>query len=64
MGHVIEDGKEWEEWFGREVLGSMMELPPSLWRKPKRILPADHCLNSDKFKSDFQKFDWTKMLDK
>ncbi|TPX47819.1 hypothetical protein SeLEV6574_g02444 [Synchytrium endobioticum] len=36
-GHVIESGK-WPEWFGKSVLaGTMLDLPPDKWRKPKKM---------------------------
>ncbi|KAJ3333907.1 hypothetical protein HDU76_001388 [Blyttiomyces sp. JEL0837] len=62
MGHVIEDEKEWEEWFGREVLGSMMEIPPDKWRRPKRVDKSVAASRASDFVKRFAKFDWTKML--
>ncbi|KAI8622763.1 CwfJ C-terminus 2-domain-containing protein-like protein [Chytriomyces sp. MP71] len=61
-GHVIEDSAEWPEWFGREVLGSMMELSPDKWRKLKRAQNGDLEVRKMAFKRAFDKFDWTKAL--
>ncbi|KAJ3393520.1 hypothetical protein HDU84_001650 [Entophlyctis sp. JEL0112] len=62
-GHVIEDSEAWPEWFGRETLGSMMELSPDKWRKPKRASPENIASRKSMFKSAFQKYDWTKALE-
>lgn len=49
-------------WFATEILGSMLELEPRAWRKPRRL---DFRHNKDrvaKFKTKYDKYDWTKML--
>ncbi|KAJ3024905.1 UNVERIFIED_CONTAM: hypothetical protein HDU68_007665 [Siphonaria sp. JEL0065] len=61
-GHVIEDSQEWPDWFGREVLGSMMELSPDKWRRPKRASYEESDRRRAVFKAAFDKFDWTKAL--
>ncbi|KAJ3134678.1 hypothetical protein HK100_003441 [Physocladia obscura] len=63
IGHVIEDSQEWPEWFGREVLASMMDLPPDKWRKPKRATSDDCQRRKASFRAAFDKFDWTKVLE-
>ncbi|KAJ3186947.1 hypothetical protein HDU85_006984 [Gaertneriomyces sp. JEL0708] len=62
MGHVIENQEQWPEWFGREVLASVLDLPPHLWRKPKRAVVS---ANDDRMKTFLAKWkphDWTAML--
>ncbi|KAJ3084791.1 hypothetical protein HDU99_003489 [Rhizoclosmatium hyalinum] len=61
-GHVIEDSQEWPEWFGREVLASMMELSPDKWRRPKRASYEESAQRQTVFRKAFDKFDWTKAL--
>ncbi|KAI8827784.1 CwfJ C-terminus 2-domain-containing protein-like protein [Chytriomyces cf. hyalinus JEL632] len=61
-GHVIEDSHEWPDWFGREVLASMMELSPDRWRKPRRAQLDDVERRRVEFRRSFDKFDWTKAL--
>ncbi|ORY55951.1 CwfJ C-terminus 1-domain-containing protein-like protein [Leucosporidium creatinivorum] len=49
-------------WFATEIIGSMLELEPRAWRKPRRL---DFRHNNDrvaKFKTKYDKYDWTKML--
>ena len=36
FGHVIEDPDLFPHYFGREVVGGLMDLPPRLWLKPQR----------------------------
>ncbi|KAJ3070879.1 hypothetical protein HDU98_006112 [Podochytrium sp. JEL0797] len=61
-GHVIEDSQEWPDWFGREVLASMMELSPDKWRRPKRASGEEIGQRVGEFRKAFDKFDWTKAL--
>ncbi|KAJ3044780.1 hypothetical protein HDV00_000655 [Rhizophlyctis rosea] len=61
-GHVIE-GQEWREWFGREVIGSMLELPPDKWRRPRRMDPAVAGPRLKDFLGKWKPYDWTAMLD-
>ena len=36
FGHVIEDPDLFPHYFGREVVGGLMDLPPRLWLKPQQ----------------------------
>jgi hypothetical protein len=60
MGHIIESPKEWEPWFGKEVIASAMDLPPHLWRKPRRAAQSE--LQTQAFRQLWKPFDWTAML--
>ncbi|KAJ3185096.1 hypothetical protein HDU87_002662 [Geranomyces variabilis] len=62
-GHVIENQEEWKEWFGREVVASVLDLPPDRWRRPRRI---DARLNAGRMKwflERWKDYDWTRMLE-
>ena len=61
-GHVIEDAGQWEEWFGRQVVASMLDLPPEVWRRPRRAEGGDVERRGRVFEKEFEKFDWTKLL--
>jgi hypothetical protein len=61
-GHVIEDNQSWEEWFGRQVVGSMTGIAPDKWRRPRRATPAEIEANVKSFMAAFRKYDWTQML--
>ena len=60
-GHVIEDGANWQEWFGREVLASPMDLSPDLWRRTKPV--TDNTARLADFQKKWDPYNWTKMLD-
>lgn len=62
MGHVIEDSREWPAWFGKEVIASVLDLPPDKWRKPKIIEPKESVSRVRAFLEVWKDYDWTKML--
>ncbi|TPX36672.1 hypothetical protein SmJEL517_g01192 [Synchytrium microbalum] len=61
-GHVIENDKEWPEYFGKSVLASMMDLPPDKWRKPRRMNRDEVPEIVKRFEDQWKPFDWTAML--
>lgn len=61
-GHVIEDTKEWPTWFGKEIIASALDLPPNLWRKPRRIESREVSTRNRLFIQQWEPFDWTKIL--
>jgi hypothetical protein len=62
VGHVIEEAADWEPWFGRQVIASILDLAPDKWRRPK-LLPLNEVAQRAKtFYHAFEPFDWTKML--
>ncbi|KAH6576764.1 hypothetical protein BASA62_001215 [Batrachochytrium salamandrivorans] len=63
FGHVIENADEWQPWFGREVLASVLDLPPDRWRKPRRAPPNESGQRLARFRAKWSAFDWTKLLD-
>ncbi|KAJ2723382.1 Pre-mRNA-splicing factor cwf19 [Coemansia sp. Benny D115] len=66
LGHVIEDRMRFEPWLGRSVVAGMLDLPPTLYRKPRllRETREQRISRADEWKSQFDwpKYDWTKML--
>ncbi|KAJ2635635.1 Pre-mRNA-splicing factor cwf19, partial [Coemansia sp. RSA 1694] len=37
MGHVIENADRFQPWFGREVVAGILDLPPTVYRKPRKL---------------------------
>ncbi|KAJ1887176.1 Pre-mRNA-splicing factor cwf19 [Kickxella alabastrina] len=66
MAHVIENAEAFPEWFGREVVAGMLDLPPAVYRKPRRIRESQSQRRerAEEWKAQFawDRFDWTKML--
>ena len=61
-GHVIEDSQAWKSWFGREVIASMLDLPPEKWRKPRRATLVETQERKRSFEKTWVNFDWTRLL--
>ena len=61
-GHVIEDSKEWKEWFGREIIASMLDLGPEKWRKPRRPTTKEQSERTEWFQGQWHPYDWTRLL--
>ncbi|KAL8293038.1 hypothetical protein RQP46_000732 [Phenoliferia psychrophenolica] len=55
-------GGKFPRWFATEIIGSMLELEPRQWRKPRRIdYRQNHARVAD-FRKGYDKYDWTKQL--
>ncbi|KAJ1810035.1 Pre-mRNA-splicing factor cwf19 [Coemansia sp. RSA 2523] len=67
MGHVIENPELFPPWFGREVIAGVLDLPPTVYRKPRRLKEShdQRCERADEWKKQFgwKRYDWTKMLE-
>lgn len=61
MGHVIED--DFDEWFGRGVIGGVLDIDVEKWRKPKACGLNELGKRARSFQSSWDAFDWTKMLE-
>ncbi|RGB39497.1 CwfJ C-terminus 1-domain-containing protein-like protein [Rhizophagus diaphanus] len=61
-GHVIEKEKSFPSWFGKEIAAGICDLPPNVWRKPKKLNPRDNPNRVQEFMKKWEKWDWTKML--
>ncbi|KAJ2256219.1 Pre-mRNA-splicing factor cwf19 [Coemansia sp. RSA 455] len=66
MGHVIENADRFQPWFGREVVAGIMDLPPTVYRKPRKLKESHNqrCDRAEEWKKQFgwDAFDWTKAL--
>ncbi|KAJ2739301.1 Pre-mRNA-splicing factor cwf19 [Coemansia sp. BCRC 34301] len=66
MGHVIENADRFQPWFGREVVAGILDLPPTVYRKPRKLKESHNqrCDRAEEWKTQFgwDKFDWTKAL--
>ncbi|KAJ1958668.1 Pre-mRNA-splicing factor cwf19 [Linderina pennispora] len=67
LGHVIESPETFPPWFGREVVAGILDLPPSVYRKPRRLRESrdQRLQRADEWKKQFgwDKYDWTKVLE-
>ncbi|KAM0753560.1 hypothetical protein T439DRAFT_341984 [Meredithblackwellia eburnea MCA 4105] len=63
QGEAGEKGAgEFPRWFATEIVGSMLDLEPRRWRKPKRL---DYRQNDERvrdFRKKYDSVDWTKQL--
>ena len=51
-------------YFAGEIIGSVLELEPRRWRRPKRISPASQQDRVKGYRAKYKKYDWTGMLEK
>ncbi|KAF7727149.1 hypothetical protein EC973_008010 [Apophysomyces ossiformis] len=62
-GHVIENGKEFPYWFGKEVIAGMLDIGPERWRRPKYHHQSENRSRQQAFLKSWSKWDWTSALD-
>ncbi|KAK7495124.1 hypothetical protein BaRGS_00013534 [Batillaria attramentaria] len=62
--HVIEDEKSFPAYFGREIVGGMIDAEPTLWRKPHREGFEDQRRKVLEFEQWWKPYDWTQQLNK
>ncbi|KAJ2661321.1 Pre-mRNA-splicing factor cwf19 [Coemansia sp. RSA 1200] len=67
LGHVIENPDTFPPWFGREVVAGIMDLPPTVYRKPRKLKESrnQRLDRADEWKKQFgwHRFDWTRLID-
>ncbi|CAO3644300.1 unnamed protein product [Cunninghamella echinulata] len=61
-GHVIENEKDFPYWFGKEVIGGMLDISPEQWRKPKYHHKNENRKRQQAFIKNWSKWDWTLSL--
>ncbi|CAO3613613.1 unnamed protein product [Cunninghamella blakesleeana] len=61
-GHVIENEKDFPYWFGKEVIGGMLDISPERWRKPKYHHKNENRARQQAFLKNWEKWDWTSSL--
>ncbi|KAJ1917026.1 Pre-mRNA-splicing factor cwf19 [Mycoemilia scoparia] len=66
MGHIIENTDLFPPWFGRQTLAGMLDLPPTLYRKPRILLESykKRRERADEWIKQFNwtRYDWTKAI--
>ncbi|KAL1131877.1 hypothetical protein AAG570_011488 [Ranatra chinensis] len=60
FAHIIEDHKLFPNNFAQEIIGGMLDLDHSLWRKPRRENPELLREKASKFSESFKKYNPTK----
>ncbi|XP_062515111.1 CWF19-like protein 2 [Corticium candelabrum] len=60
--HVIENEANFPLYFGKEIIGGMLELDPRLWRKPLRESADQQNHRAQQIGKTWEKYDWTKRL--
>jgi hypothetical protein len=61
FAHVIEDEKTFPSYFGREIVGGMLNLNPSVWRKPKPETFEDQCKKVLQFATQWKTYEASNM---
>ncbi|KAI8495426.1 hypothetical protein Bbelb_268810 [Branchiostoma belcheri] len=64
FAHVIEDEQIFPHYFGREILGGMLDLEPRFFRKPPKESFEDQRKKVLKFAEQWKPYDWTKNIGK
>lgn len=62
FAHIIEEEESFQYYFGKEILGGMMDLEPRLWRKPPKESFEQHKQKVLAFSEMWNPYDWTKKL--
>jgi diadenosine tetraphosphate (Ap4A) HIT family hydrolase len=66
MGHVVEDGGgRWPkgDLFAREVIGGIVSAEPHIVKKQGRWERGRDAARAEKWKKDWRKYDWTRVLE-
>ena len=64
FAHVIEEEELFPHYFGKEILGGMLDLEPRRWRKPRRENFEEHKKKVLQFGEWWEPFDWTKKIER
>ncbi|XP_031549332.1 CWF19-like protein 2 isoform X2 [Actinia tenebrosa] len=62
--HVIEDEHAFPHYFGKEIIGGMLDLEPRAWLKPHKENFEQHKKKVLQFADWWKPYDWTKRLNK
>lgn len=57
-----DEGGEFPRYFAAEIIGSMLDLEPRKWRKPRRVDLAQNKPRASKLGNRFQPYNWTLQL--
>ncbi|KAE8217851.1 hypothetical protein CF319_g8154 [Tilletia indica] len=56
-------GGDFPHYFAAEIVGTLLDLEPRRWRKPRRLHADQAAARTQAFKKQWHSFDWTRMLD-
>ncbi|CAD6892980.1 unnamed protein product [Tilletia laevis] len=56
-------GGDFPHYFAAEIIGTLLDLEPRRWRKPRRLHSDQATERIQGFKEKWSPFDWTRMLD-
>jgi len=59
FAHVIENESMFPAYFGREIVGGMIDADPTSWRKPKEQHFSQQSSRTLEFEKWFKEYDWT-----
>lgn len=59
FAHVVEDESLFPSYFGREIIGGMLDVEPRLWRHPHKEHFSEQTKRSLKFSDEWKPYDWT-----
>ena len=62
FAHVIEDSSRFPHYFGKEVIGGLLDVDPILWLKPPPASHESQKKRVDILKALWEPYDWTKKL--
>lgn len=62
FAHVIEEEASFPLFFGKEIIGGMLDLEPRFWRKPPKESFEQHKKKVLKFAELWKPYDWTSKL--
>ncbi|KIO22257.1 hypothetical protein M407DRAFT_28205 [Tulasnella calospora MUT 4182] len=57
-------GGEFPRYFAAEILGNQLDVEPRRWRRPRKMDLKQNKERVAKFKSKYEKFDWTHLIGK
>jgi len=60
--HIVEDERDFPEYFGREIIASMLNLSPRKLKHSKRETMEEQQNRVSSFVNKWNKHDWTKLL--
>ncbi|EDO47106.1 predicted protein [Nematostella vectensis] len=64
FAHIIEDEELFPQYFGKEIIGGMLDLDPYRWRKPRTESFQEHKTKVLQFAEWWKPYDWTQRIDR
>ena len=60
FAHIIEDERKFPAYFGKEVIGGMVDAEPNLWRRPGKDSIESQLDKASRLQKLYAKYNWTK----